>query len=149
MSTETSTTATQRSFADVYAEVNQFYARQMYLLDCGRVEEWVQTFTEDGVFDPPSAPEPIQGRDRLIVGARRAVAELAGTGEQRRHLLLSIDVEQQAGETLQIRSYAQVIGTPRGGDPVLRLICVTHDLLVREGRALKVRHRRVTRDGME
>ncbi|PYC64830.1 hydroxylacyl-CoA dehydrogenase [Micromonospora arborensis] len=135
------------AFARVYAEVQQFYARHMYLLDSGAAREWAETFTPDGVFAAPSAPQPIVGRAALTAGVEQAHAELRDKGEQHRHLLLSVDVAPQQDGSLVVRSYAQIIATPRGGAPRLHLMCVTRDLLVRDadGRLL-VRHRRVTRD---
>jgi SnoaL-like protein len=147
MTIAAATTGTEeRGLAEIYARVQQFYARHMYLLDTGAAEEWAATFTADGVFAPPSAPEPIVGREALTAGVREAKAKLVEIGEQHRHLLLSLDVEPQADGTLEVRSYAQIIATPRGGQPRLHLMCVTFDKLVTEDGELRVAHRRVTRD---
>ncbi|MGP4020952.1 nuclear transport factor 2 family protein [Saccharopolyspora sp. 5N708] len=140
------TKAPEHEFAETYARVQQFYARHMYLLDTGAAEEWAATFTADGVFEPPSAPEPIAGRQALTSGVRAAKAALAEKGEQHRHLLLSLDVEPRPDGSLRVRSYAQIIATPRGGQPRLHLMCVTHDRLVTEDGELRVAHRKVTRD---
>ncbi|MGS2642351.1 nuclear transport factor 2 family protein [Streptosporangium sp. LJ11] len=132
--------------AALYAEVQQFYARHMHLLDAGAAREWAETFTEDGVFAPPSAPEPIRGRENLAAGVRAAAAGLADAGEVHRHLLSMVAVEPLDGDALRVRSYAQIIATPRGGAPRLHLMCVCEDLLVREDGELRVRERHVTRD---
>lgn len=132
--------------AACYAEVQQFYARHMHLLDAGAAQEWAETFTEDGVFAPPSAPEPIRGRANLAAAARAAAAGLADTGEVHRHLLSMVAVEPLDGGALRVLSYAQIIATPRGGAPRLHLMCVCEDLLVREDGELRVRERRVIRD---
>ncbi|WP_229397696.1 nuclear transport factor 2 family protein [Micromonospora okii] len=147
MTVQIDNAADRTAFARVYAEVQQFYARHMYLLDSGAGREWAETFTSDGVFAPPSAPRPIAGRAALAAGVEQAHAELREKGEQHRHLLLSVDVRPQMDGSLAVRSYAQIIATPRGGEPRVHLMCVTHDVLVRDadGRLL-VRHRRVTRD---
>lgn len=134
------------SFADLYAEVQQFYAHHMHLLDSGAGEEWAAGFTEDGSFAPPSAPAPIRGRATLAVGATRAKAELDEIGEQHRHLLLSLDVEPRPDGTIAARSYAQIVATPRGGSTRIHLMCVTYDVLVREDGRLLIKDRRVTRD---
>ncbi|GAA2898747.1 nuclear transport factor 2 family protein [Streptosporangium fragile] len=132
--------------AALYAEVQQFYARHMHLLDAGAAEEWAETFTEDGVFAPPSAPEPIRGRANLTAGVRESAENLAAAGEVHRHLLSMVAVEPQADGSLRVRSYAQIIATPREGTPRLHLMCVCEDVLVRESGELRVRERRVTRD---
>jgi hypothetical protein len=138
--------ARSRPFESDYIEVQQFYARHMHLLDSGAAEEWARTFTADGLFAPPSLPEPVRGRPALAAGVRSAAAELAEAGEVHRHLLSMIAVEPRADGSLHVRSYAQIIATPRGGQPRLHLMCVCDDVLVREDGELLVRERRVTRD---
>ncbi|GGQ86058.1 nuclear transport factor 2 family protein [Couchioplanes azureus] len=149
MSVQTQQQVGNRAFAEVYAEVQQFYARQMYLLDTGDAEQWAATFTEDGSFAPPSAPAPIRGRETLAAGAKRAAQELAEAGQRHRHLLLAIDVEPQQDDSLVVRSYAQIVATPRGGESRIHLMCETHDVLVRDGDRLLVKDRRVTRDDQD
>jgi hypothetical protein len=138
---------TGADFARTYAEVQQFYARHMHLLDAFAAEEWARTFTEDGVFAPPSLPEPVRGRANLAAGLRKTAADLAEAGEVRRHCVMMIDVRPQGDGTLAVRSYTQVISTVRGEDQSrLLLMCVCDDILVREDGELRVRERRVTRD---
>ncbi|SEF65945.1 SnoaL-like domain-containing protein [Thermomonospora echinospora] len=132
--------------AAVYADVQQFYARHMHLLDAGAADEWAATFTEDGVFAPPSAPEPVRGRANLAAGVRESFAKLTAAGEVHRHLLSMVTVEPQPDGSLHVRSYAQVIATPRDGAARLHLMCVCADVLVRVDGELRVRERRVTRD---
>ncbi|AZK96232.1 MULTISPECIES: nuclear transport factor 2 family protein [Streptomyces] len=140
------TTGISSSVESVYAEVQQFYARHMHLLDAGDGEGWALTFTEDGSFAPPSLPEPVVGRDALAEGVNKAAAALTEAGEVHRHLLSMVAVEHGADGELSVRSYAQIIATPRGGSPRLHLMCVCDDVLVRVDGELKVRERRVTRD---
>lgn len=133
-------------FGALYAEVQQFYSKHMHLLDTGAAKDWADSFTEDGVFSPPSAPEPIVGRAALAAGAAEAKAVLLAKGEQHRHLLLNMDIDPQADGTLRVRSYAPVVATPIGGEPRLFVMCVMNDVLVREGERYLVKHRIVTRD---
>ncbi|OLR89598.1 nuclear transport factor 2 family protein [Actinokineospora bangkokensis] len=144
---QTAPTALELSYGELYARVQHFYAHHMHLLDSGAAEQWAATFTEDGVFAPPSAPEPIAGRRALAEGAREAKQRLDEIGEQHRHVLVSLALDPaDADGVLTARTYAQVIATPRGGAPRLDMMCVTHDqLVVRDGEVL-LRHRRVTRD---
>lgn len=133
-------------FSDLYVRVQQFYAHHMRLLDSGAAAEWAATFTRDGVFAPPSAPEPVAGRQALADGVREAASRLREAGEQHRHLLLSLDVTPGLDGAAEVFSYAQIIATPRGGSPRLHLMCVMHDRLVTEDGELRIAHRVVTRD---
>ena len=63
--------------------------------------------------------------------------------------LLALDVDPRPDGSLVVRSYAQIVATPRGGEPRVHLMCETHDVLVREGGALVVKNRRVTRDDQD
>ncbi len=139
-------TGTSSSFDSLYAEVQQFYADHMHLLDAGDGEGWARTFTEDGSFAPPSLPEPVVGRAALAEGVDKAAAALAEAGEVHRHLLGMVSVRPGEDGSLSVRSYAQIIATARGGSPRLHLMCVCDDVLVRVDGELKVRERRVTRD---
>src|SRR5260221_5260193 len=73
--------------AETYYEIQDFYARQMQLLDQGYTQEWAQTFTEDGVFAANAQPEPVRTRSAIAAGAAAASAELSAQGIRRRHWL--------------------------------------------------------------
>ncbi|WP_243717618.1 nuclear transport factor 2 family protein [Actinomadura sp. KC345] len=133
-------------FVELYAEIQDFYARHMHLLDAGAAEEWARTFTEDGVFAAPSLAEPVRGRAAIAAGVRASAAELAEAGETHRHVLCMTALEPEPDGTLRARSYAQIIATRHGGSPRLLMMCVCEDVLVREAGGLLVRERRVTRD---
>ncbi|MEU1516814.1 nuclear transport factor 2 family protein [Streptomyces sp. NPDC005811] len=132
--------------ADVYAEVQHFYARQMRLLDSGEAENWAGTFTEDGSFAPPSLPEPVRGRPALTEGARQAAASLTAAGETHRHWVGMLTVTPGDDGALTAESQVSIIAVPRGGPARLHLMCVCRDVLVREAGELLVRERVVTRD---
>ncbi|MFC9975254.1 nuclear transport factor 2 family protein [Spirillospora sp. NPDC127200] len=148
MGAQPAASATDVPFERLYAEVQQFYARHMRLLDTGEVEEWSRTFTEDGSFLPPSLPEPVRGRAALAAAARKAAARLAEEGEVHRHVMGMVEVEPAPDGALSVRGYTQVVATPRGGPARLHLMCVCEDVLVREDGELRVRERRVTRDDL-
>ncbi|MEV4754168.1 nuclear transport factor 2 family protein [Micromonospora sp. NPDC049559] len=132
--------------AETYAQVQQFYARHMHLLDAGAADEWARTFTEDGMFAPPSLPEPVRGRAALAAGLRESAARLARTGEVRRHCVMMIDVRPQSDGSLRVRSYTQVVATTPAEGSRLLLMCACHDVLVWQDGQLLVQERRVTRD---
>lgn len=133
-------------FEHVYAQVQQFYARQMQLLDDGAAQEWANTFTAGGSFQAPSLPEPVRGREALAAGVRKAAAGLAAAGETHRHWLGMINVVPQADGSLRVRCYAHILAVPHGGEPRPHLSCVCSDVLVYDGGELRVRQRQVTRD---
>lgn len=145
----TATTEQQdASFGALYAEVQQFYAQHMQLLDSGEAEQWAAQFTEEASFDVPTLPEPVRGRDSLTAAVRRTGAQLAAAAEQHRHWQGMIDVRPQPDGTVRTRAYTLVLATVRGGDSRLHRVCVCEDVLVREhGRPL-VSARKVTRDDL-
>lgn len=135
-------------FARSYAEVQDFYARHFQLLDAGRAEEWAHTFTPDGYFHPEVLNEPVQGHAALAAGVRRTHAELTAAGEQRRHWHGMVAVTRRDADTLDVRCYALIYATPRGGSTALRMSCVCEDVLVYQDGELKIRERKVTRDDL-
>ncbi|WUG99433.1 nuclear transport factor 2 family protein [Streptomyces violaceus] len=134
--------------AETYVAVQQFYARQMRLLDERRAEEWARTFTEDGVFAQNIVPEPLRGRDAVAAAVRRNLERTADTPEQRRHVFSMLTVVPGPDGSLSTRCYAQVLVTPAGGPARLHLSAVCEDELVPHGEGWLVRHRRVEHDGV-
>ncbi|MFI7011271.1 nuclear transport factor 2 family protein [Streptomyces sp. NPDC050145] len=135
--------------AVLHAEVQQFYTRQMQLLDLHRIEEWGESFTEDATFALPILPEPVRGRADLVSSTRRNNAQLVEAKEQHRHVVSMLDVRPQQDATVQVRSYVAVYATTLGEPSRLHRMCVCEDILVRDadGR-LQVRARLVTRDDL-
>ncbi|MEV4738879.1 nuclear transport factor 2 family protein [Streptomyces sp. NPDC049555] len=132
----------------LYQQVQHFYAQQMQLLDDGHAEEWARTFTDDGVFEVGG--EAVRGAADIAVAARRTTDKFAADGIQRRHWTGMLTVSGTAGgDEVTARCYAVVLETPAGGDPVVRRSTVCADTLVRTGGRWQVRHRRVTRDGLD
>ncbi|MFF4102585.1 nuclear transport factor 2 family protein [Streptomyces sp. NPDC001903] len=142
------TTAAVREFGLLYAEVQQFYSRQMQLFDSFEAEPWARTFTEDAVFDVPTLPAPVVGRAALASNVRRNAEVQAGSGEQLRHWLGMLDARPQPDGTVHTRSYALVYLTPRGGEPKVHRVCVMEDVLVPAPGGWQVAHRLVTRDDL-
>lgn len=149
--------ANQQVSAETYAQVQQFYAEHMQLLDSGAVDAWALTFTEDAVLDVPTLSEPLRGREALRESLRRTSEQLATAGVQRRHWHGMVAVFPQDDGTLRVRCYALVFSTPHGraaaehgfsAGPGLHQVCVCEDVLVREEGRLLVRTRRVTRDDL-
>ncbi|GGN33536.1 nuclear transport factor 2 family protein [Streptomyces fuscichromogenes] len=146
--TVTGTTPVDPGFAMLYQHIQQFYARQMQLLDDGEAEKWAETFTEDGVFDGNAFDKPAVGRSAVGTAARRAVDGYTARGIQRRHWLGMLSVEQRDADEVLVTCYAQVLETPRGGRPELRASTGCRDLLVRDGQGWLVKHRFIHRDDL-
>jgi 3-phenylpropionate/cinnamic acid dioxygenase small subunit len=132
--------------AELYAQVNQFYAKHFQLLDSGDAAAWVQTFTADGWFWPAVLPEPVRGRDALQAGVTATHEKLAAAGEQHRHWHGMVNVTPIDDETVAVRCYAQIFAIPAGGPARLQMHCVCEDVLVIDESEWKVRERRVWRD---
>jgi hypothetical protein len=137
--------ASQHASDAFYQQVVQFYARQMRLLDAGRVREWADTFTEDGTFEDAGRPGVIAGRAAISESARAHV-ERAGA-VQRRHWLGMVEVTPAADGTLAAHCYALVIATARGERPQIHSSVECRDTLVPGGSTILVRHRHVSSDG--
>ncbi|MEU9982407.1 nuclear transport factor 2 family protein [Streptomyces sp. NPDC050856] len=134
--------------AELYAQVQQFYARQMGLLDDGRPDEWAETFTEDAVFQEASRlSEPLRGRDAIRVSARARKERLAADGIDFRHWLGMLSVTPDEDGSLRARSYALAMRVPRGGALDIFASVVCHDQLVPVEGTWQVRHRDLTHDG--
>ncbi|WP_406191387.1 nuclear transport factor 2 family protein [Streptomyces griseus] len=134
----------------LYAEIQQFYARQAGLLDDGRAVEWARTFTEDGVFRDASRPQ-----DALV--GRRAIGTQAGAHHDRRvaegvdvrHWLGMLDLRAEDDGSLRVRSYALTPSTGRDGSGLrISVSVVCHDRLVREDGRWYVADRTLRRDGV-
>lgn len=134
--------------ADLYQEVQSFYAHQMRLLDSGQVEAWAETFTEDGVFSANAQPEPTRGRAAIIAGARAARARLAEQGIRHRHWLGMVDVEPLADDRLRVHSYALVLAIPQGGPAAVHVHTTCVDELVLVAGGWQVSTRLVARDDL-
>ncbi|MER7847463.1 nuclear transport factor 2 family protein [Kitasatospora sp. NPDC096077] len=135
--------------APLHAEVQQFYAHQMQLLDLAEAERWAATFTEDATFAVPTLPEPVRGRASLIVATTRSHAELAAAGQRHRHFMGMLDVRPRPDGAVAVRSYAIVYASEIGGESRVHRVCVCEDVLVRgEGGKLQVSARTVTRDDL-
>ncbi|WP_432054877.1 nuclear transport factor 2 family protein [Streptomyces sp. bgisy022] len=130
----------------IYLQVQRFYARQMQLLDDGRAEDWARTFVHDGVF--AVGGEAVRGVADIARAARRTTDRFAAEGITRRHWIGMLTVDGKPDE-VTARSYAVVLETPPDGDPVFRRSTVCTDILVREAGEWRVRHRTVTRDGLD
>ncbi|MGX9886912.1 nuclear transport factor 2 family protein [Streptomyces sp. NPDC002276] len=135
-------------FGALYAEIQQFYARHMHLLDGGDADEWAADFTEDASFSVPTLPAPVVGRAALAASVRRTGEQLAAAGEQHRHWPGVFDVRPQDDGSVIVHSYTTVFASPLGGESRVHRVCTCTDVLVRRDGRLLVSTREVARDDL-
>ncbi len=140
-------TDTPRVGAELYAEILQYYARQMQALDEGKIETYADTFTEDAVFGHTPGREPARTRAGILADLREVRVRLEADGQQRRHLFTMVDAEPWSDGELRTTCYALVLTTLPGSGPELVRSCVVRDVLVREDGRLHNRQRLVDHDG--
>ncbi len=131
--------------ADRYAEIQQFYAEHMQLLDDGKVEEWAARFTEDGTFATDIHPQPAAGRSAIATGARQVADQLAAQGIVRRHWL-SMSAITPESDTLRVRSYALVLQSAKDSGTQIRTSTTCEDVLVHDATGWLIRSRVVHND---
>ncbi|MEV5437260.1 nuclear transport factor 2 family protein [Streptomyces sp. NPDC052682] len=145
------TPAEEYAPASLYTEVQQFYARQMSLIE-GRgadPDAWADTFTEDAVVESAADEGPDVGREAIRASVRAGVAHIAAQGWDFRHWFGMLDVRPQHDGSLRTRYYALAMATERGGALEIRGSLLCRDELVRGpgGRGWLVRHRALVPDG--
>ncbi|MGW1075591.1 nuclear transport factor 2 family protein [Streptomyces sp. NPDC002537] len=146
--TPSSTPAETAVPAELYTQVQQFYARQMGLLDDGRPDDWAETFTEDAVFQEASRlNEPLRGRDAIRESSRARKKRLDDDKLDFRHWLGMLDVRPQPDGSLRTRSYALAMRIPQGGALDIFASVVCHDHLVSVDGTWQVCHRDLHHDG--
>lgn len=163
--TQTLPEAGQQVGAELYVEVQQFYARQMPLLEERKLEEFLETLTEDGSIEHRPNGWRIEGRARLLeemrarrgdpekplaeqTSARRARAEDIAyyDGLVYRYWFDRMRVDRVDEETLHVRYQAIVSMTDATGKVSFEPTTVVEDVLVRRGGRLYTRSRVVTHD---
>ncbi|MET9845384.1 nuclear transport factor 2 family protein [Streptomyces ossamyceticus] len=136
--------------ASLYAGVQQFYARQMHLIEGAGADPdaWAETFTEDAVIEL-AGDTPDVGREAIRASVAAGVAHVAAQGWDFRHWFGMLDVRPREDGSLRTRYCALAMATPRGGALAVRGSLVCHDDLVRapDGSGWLVRHRRLVPDG--
>ncbi|WP_228993435.1 nuclear transport factor 2 family protein [Streptomyces sp. DH8] len=132
---------------ELYTEIQQFYVRQLGLLDQTRIAEWAELFTEDAVFDQITGVA-LQGRDVIRKQVLDRADEVVEKGlDYFRHWLGMLDVRPQDDGSLRVRAYSLAMHTPTGGALNIHASVVMEDVLVRQDGGWKVSHRNLTLDG--
>ncbi len=138
-------------FADpgLYAEITQFYAWHMALMDDREPDAWADAYTEDAVFEEPGRTDALRGREAIRASITKRTAELAEAGTVMRHWMSNLAVTPQPDGTLRAQYYSLAMRTPRGQRPDIFAHVVCRDVLVREGDHWLIRHRHIGIDALE
>jgi actinorhodin biosynthesis protein ActVIA len=135
------------TFTETYVAVNQFYGRQVQLLDSGRFEEYARTFTPDGEFQHTPGVPPARGHDGIVAELRRFNTRFADDPVQRRHVFTMFNVVPRDDGDLDVTFYALVLTTrPGEKQPFVGPSCFVHDVLAVDDGQVRNRSRRVGHD---
>lgn len=134
------------SRTELYVEVQQFYARQMQLLDGGALEGYAATFTEDGEFAHTPQRPAARTRDGIVKDLREFQKRFDNDPVVRRHWFNMLCLDPQDDDTIWATYYALVVTTRPGRNVTIAPSCVVHDVLVRQNGSLLTKSRRVEHD---
>ncbi|SDD12067.1 nuclear transport factor 2 family protein [Actinokineospora iranica] len=131
---------------DLYVEVQQYYARQMRLLDSRDLAAYADTFTEDAVFAHSADREPARTRAGILQDLVEFHRRFETDPMRRRHHFTMLDVVFCDGDEIHTVFYALVVITRPGARSEIRASCVVTDVLVRENGELRNKSRIVEID---
>ncbi|WTW93149.1 nuclear transport factor 2 family protein [Streptomycetaceae bacterium NBC_01309] len=132
--------------ADLYVEVQMFYARQIAMLDGGDFEGFAGTFLADGVFRPAGGRAEVSGREIIAKASEAASGRFEGA--QPRHWFDMLRVMPEADGGIRTNYYAAISVTAADGSTRWEPTCVVEDELVRTDGQLANRSRTVVRDDL-
>ncbi|MEX5633295.1 nuclear transport factor 2 family protein [Parafrankia sp. FMc2] len=133
-------------FADLYAEVQNFYARQMQSMDQRDFVAFAGTFTEDGEFSHTPG-QLARGRADIIAELREFHRRFDGDPVVRRHWFGMTCLEPLDGQSWQATYYAYTVNTrPGAAAPTIGPSCLVTDVLVRTAAGLLNHSRYVRQD---
>ncbi|GAA3870534.1 nuclear transport factor 2 family protein [Streptomyces lacrimifluminis] len=131
--------------AELYVELQMFYAHQMQLLDGDDFAGFAATFTEDALF-VPAGRDAVRGRE--IIARASEAASTRFLGGRPRHWFDMLRAEVAPDGVIRTTYYAMVSVTRADGTNVLEPSCLVRDSLVsRDGRLFN-RSRAIERDDL-
>jgi len=131
----------------VFAELQQLYAFQSHAIDSGDAEGWASTFTRHGVFDSPTYPNVVSGRNALAEFASEVSRSL---GErQQRHILSNLSPRLISAGHVEVRCDALIVITEPGQAPFVARSVFLVDQIRREVDGWRMASRVVHVDGLE
>jgi 3-phenylpropionate/cinnamic acid dioxygenase small subunit len=124
--------------------IRNVIARIARLADQGDLDEYVDQFTEDAVWNFP--PGPRKGRADILVGAReRRAGGTTGPGSRARHQISTIEVDVGEDGTAKADSYLMFVVNTADG-PSVAVSGSYHDTFVRQGSRWRLARRDINND---
>jgi 3-phenylpropionate/cinnamic acid dioxygenase small subunit len=124
--------------------IRNVISRIARLADQGDLDEYVDQFTEDALWNFP--PGPRKGRSDILAGAReRRASGTTGPGSRARHHLTTVEVSVGDDGTATADSYLSfIVNTPDG--PSVAVSGSYHDTFVRQGSRWRLARRDIDND---
>ncbi len=140
-----------------HEDIRQLLARYNLAIDLGRIGQWVDCFTIDGVFECVGLPDgaPLGGRHQGVEALRAYAETHYGINKGRaRHWNWNLVVDPVGGDRASMTCYlnaysaGQAGGGPAGdgAEPVLRVTGIYRDELIRGEDGWRFASRQVTID---
>lgn len=130
--------------AELYTEVQQYYANQMRLLDNLKIEDYAATFTPDGWIEHAHRGERAEGRTAMIEGMYAALPRYKGVVV--RHWFDHLIVEPSDDGSLKVSYYTLVTRVNKEGHVVFEPTFTIDDVLVRIDGKLHTKSRYIIKD---
>jgi uncharacterized protein (TIGR02246 family) len=122
--------------------IRNVIARIAILADQGDLDEYVEQFTEDAVWDFPGAPR--HGRADIRAGAEARRAEgTTGPGTSTRHLITTVTVRVGHADRATADSYFMFLQNTTTS-PTIFNMGAYHDSFVRDGHVWRLARREIT-----
>ena len=123
------------------AAIRNVVARLAQLADEGDLEEYVELFADDALWEMPGAA--IQGRDNLLAGAiERRAAGTVGPGSNTRHVITTQAVAVDGDDATSDVYWQFWVNTAT--EPSIALFGTYSDRLVRTSEGWKLAHRSIS-----
>ncbi len=123
-------------------QVRNLLARMGHLADDGELDEYMDQFTEDAVWDGGPVFGRRQGQEAILEGAReRRASGTSGPGAHTRHVLTTTEV-QVNGDTARSKSvFMFYVGID--AEPKVQVVGVYEDECRRTPQGWKLAHRKI------
>jgi uncharacterized protein (TIGR02246 family) len=123
-------------------EIRNIIARIAILADQGSLEEYADQFTEDSLWDLPTAPR--HGRSEIQAGAEaRRTEGITGPGSGSRHIVTTTAITIDGGDCAVADSYFMFLQNTTTSPTILNA-GVYHDTFVKQDGKWRITHRRIT-----
>ena len=124
-------------------EIRNLLARLAHLADDGELEESMQLYTEDAVWEGAAGFARLEGHADILAGAReRRGSGITGPGAHSRHILTTIDVQVDGSDRARSKS-CFMFSADTDTSPSLQAMGVYEDEHRRTADGWKLAHRSI------